>query len=95
MKINSIGSEYNSIDQVIGDADHIISPVGIYIIDNEGWSTYYEDGDSFRDGKIVDIFVHPESDCVWMIVECCGIYFEIHFDDIKTYHMEFEPLPFK
>ena len=95
MKINPIGTKYNNNDYVTIDNGEIVNPVGITITDNNGWEAYYEECEQFMGGKIIDIFVHPESDCVWFIVEYCGTYFEVIFDDIFMYGMEFEPLPFR
>ena len=89
--IRVIGTEYNTGDMII---DTVEPCNGFTVTDDEGWFTAYAVGDQYRDGKIADCFVHPESDCIFMVVECNGVYFEVYFNNYKEYKLQWEPLPF-
>ena len=85
LSINEIiGTKYSQEDQLMCDP-HVAQITGVEIIDEEGWSSVYIVGDPYKDSEIVDMFIHPESDCVWMITKCNGIYFEMTFDDMARY----------
>ena len=83
--IRVIGSEYNTSDMIV---DTVEQCRGFMITDDEEWITVYKIGDEYNDGKIVDCFVHHESDCIWMVVECNGVYFEIGFSNYKKYSLD-------
>lgn len=83
--IRVIGTKY-SIDDMIIDTVELCN--GFTIISNNGPFTY-KIGDQYRDSYIVDCFVHPESDCIFMIVEYGGVYFEVYFYDYEKYKLLF------
>lgn len=87
-----LGDTYNVEDQVTDTVERIC---GARLQDKDGFIYVYEVGHAYNDGKIVDVFVHPESDCIWFIVECNGIYFEMHVDGFVTYIPYYEPLPWE
>ena len=81
-KIEVIGTNYDCNDMII---DNVEMCDGFDIIDNDGKTYSYCTGGKFRDGIITNCFVHPESDCIWMIVVCNGVYFDVSIDNYKKY----------
>ena len=71
--IRPIGQYYSYEDELV---DTVELHKGFTVI-HANTITTYKVGDKFRDGIIVDCFEHPESDCIWMIVECNGTYFDV------------------
>ena len=84
MMIKPIGVNYSRDSQII---DTVELCDGFTIIDEDNSRHKFMIGDNFRDGQIVDCFVHPESDCVWMVACCNEYYFEIIFDNYKDYNV--------
>ena len=85
LKINEIlGTEYDIVDQLSTDGCTCVVD-SVEIIDDDGWVSVYVTGDPYNDGTIKDIFIHPESDSVWMIIECNGIHFGMYFADMARY----------
>lgn len=90
--IRVMGTDYKEEQMFV---DLVERCYGFQVTDDNGWIYTYEVGDGYRDGRIVNCFVHYESDCVFMVVECNGVYFEVGFDNYKEYKVHHEPLPFK
>ena len=86
-----IGTEYTT-EQMLVDLVEICH--GFQITDNDDWLHTFAVGDEYRGGKIVDCFVHHESECIFMVVECGGVFFDVYFDNYKKYSLQWEPLPF-
>jgi hypothetical protein len=89
--ISVIGDKYSTEQMTV---DTVEACHGFHVIDNTDLIHIFAVGDEFRGGKIVDCFVHPESDCVFMVVECDGVYFDVYFDNYKKYDIQWTPLPF-
>lgn len=79
--INPIGDTYSAEDMIV---DTVIEVYGVELEHDYGCITI-KDGDRYIDGIVVGIFIHPESDCVWIVVECNGTYFEVVFDGFNKY----------
>lgn len=85
ININIIGIDYNSHDMV---HDNLIEKCdGFLLTDSSEYVHTFKCGDEFRGGKIIDCFVHYESECVFMICKCkCnGLYFSANFSGYKEY----------
>ena len=91
-EINVIGQNYRMEDMMI---DLVEQCYGFAIIDNDGFMYQYTEGDKYRDGEIVNCFVHHESGTVFMVVECDCVYFEIGFDNVDRYDLLQDELPFR
>lgn len=81
-KIEVIGTQYNCEDMMV---DLVEACKGFYITDNDGNMFTYERGCKFKDGNIIDCFVHHESDCIFMVCECNGVYFIVYFEDWERF----------
>lgn len=84
MEIRSIGTRYSRDVQMV---DTVEMCDGFIVIDKDNLKHKFIIGDKFRDGQIIDCFIHPESDCIWMIVCYDEYYFEVYFDNYKDYNI--------
>lgn len=78
--INPIGNIYNASDMIVDTVEEVY---GVKLDGDE--CIVIENGDKYMDGSVVGIFIHSESDCVWAIIECSGVYFEVVFDGFNRY----------
>lgn len=83
-RINVIGTNYNKEDQ-FGNDGCVIECDGLSFVNAEKKNNFmnimdtYMVGDKYMDSTVVDCFCHPESDCIWMIVKCSNVYFDVEF----------------
>lgn len=88
-RIEIIGTRYNSADMMIDTVEQCAG----FSIRYDKYEYIFNQGDKYKDGKIVDCFVHPESSCAFIVVECSGVYFCVYFSD---YSCAFDDeLPFR
>lgn len=80
-KINPIGTEYNPVDMIVDTVEQVY---GVKL-EADDKHIIVESGNMYLDGIVVNIFIHPESDCVWAIVKCNEVYFEVTFDGFVKY----------
>ena len=63
------------------EVDECVERVNEFTIDiGFGDGETFMCGQSYGGGKIIECFVHPESDCAWFILNVGGGLFEISFD---------------
>lgn len=91
-EINVIGCNYRMQDMMV---DLVEPCYGFSIIDDNGFMYQYTIGCGFRDGEVVDCFVHHESGTVFMVVEFGCVYFEVGFNNVNRYDLIQDELPFR
>ena len=92
ININPIGTQYSYEDKLI---ELVELCYGFMIHDDEGYVQIFETEGVFRGGEIVNCFVHHESECIFMVCKCSGVYFEVYFDNYTRYELIEDELPFR
>ena len=78
--IRVMGNSYDKHEWYGGDGCVVECDGFTFTSADTGYTEYWRRGDTYMGGTIIDCFIHPESDCIWAIIECEGVYFEVEPD---------------
>lgn len=78
--IEILGDRYNDEDMIV---DTVEKCDGYRFTDGRGIEVKVYKGYIYNGGLVVDCFVHPESDTIFFVVLCDGVYFCVTPDTSK------------
>lgn len=76
VSIEVIGKDYKSENMLVDT----VEPCDGFTIVKNGYGEIVTVHDRYMGGVIVDCFNHPESDCIFFVAECKGVYFCVYPD---------------